>query len=239
MSEQNKIGYNKTALELISSLTSINQSVAFERHADDEDRIISRAGDVNQSIVYIFDAPKEVFDFTGDECSFYNYNEFFTLLSIFEDPDLVQDDVEITVSEARSKIKYRLTDSELIKKGFTTVKFGEPDVSFVMDYELIKKIRTLSGGSNINADRIKFTVSDNTLNYRLYNTKHHNTFDETLDLSDAEDEDFQIEVDMKIWNKIPMASYNVNLKEDGILELDMIREDDISVKIYTADMDDD
>ena len=76
MSETNKIEYNKTALEIISSLTGINQSVVFEKSEDDEDRIISKSSDANRSIAYVFDAPKEGFDFDGDECSFYNFNEF-------------------------------------------------------------------------------------------------------------------------------------------------------------------
>lgn len=231
-----KIEYNKTALEIISSLTGINQSVIFEKSEDDEDRIVSKASDTNKSIAYVFDAPKEVFDFTGDECSFYNFNEFYTLFNVFDEPDLEQDDAEITVKENRSKIKYRLTDSELVKKSFNKVKFEDADVEFVMDSELIKKIKSLASGSSVNADRIKFFVDGEELRYELYNTKHHNTFDEILDIENPNDVDFTIEVDMKIWNKIPNASYKLSMKEEGILKLEMVRDDEISVQIYTADM---
>ncbi len=233
-----KIEYNKTALEIISSLTGINQSVIFEKHEDDDDRIISKAADSNKSIAYVFDAPKEVFDFDGDECSFYNFNEFYTLFNVFEEPDLEQDDAEITVKEKRSKIKYRLTDSELVKKSFNKVNFVDPDIDFVMDSELIKRIKSLASGSSVNADRIKFEVSDEELKYKLYNTKHHNTFEDVLDIENPNDVDFTIEINMPVWNKIPNASYKISMKEEGIMKLEMVRDDEISVQIFTADVED-
>ena len=238
MSETNKIEYNKTALEIISSLTGINQSVVFERDEDDEDRIVSKSSDSNRSIAYVFEAPQEVFNFEGDECSFYNFNEFYTLFNVFENPELEQNDSEITVKENRSKIKFRLTDSELVKKSFNKVKFEDADIEFVMDSELIKRIKTLASGNSVNADRIKFSVEGEELTYKLYNTKHHNTFDEKLDVENEGDVEFTIEVDMKIWNKIPNASYKISMKEEGILRLEMVRDDEISVQIFTADMED-
>lgn len=231
-----EIVYNKEALNIISNLTSINQSIVFERHETDESKIVSKGSDANKSIVYVFESPKEVFDFAGEDCSFYNFNEFYTLFNIFEKPILIQNDYEIVVSENRSKINYRLTDIELIKKSFNSVKFENPDVTFTMDSELIKKIKTLAGGNNINAERIKFSVRDNILSYYLYNTKHHNTYEANIDIENSNDVEFEIEVDMRIWNKIPQADYRVSLKEEGIIELEMIREDSIVVKIYTADM---
>ena len=107
-----------------------------------------------------------------------------------------------------------------------------------MDYELIKKIKDLASGNKINADRVKFSVEGTELKYELYNTKHHNTFDENIEIENDEDVEFSIEVDMKIWNKIPNASYQVAMKEEGLVRLTMVRDDDIKVEIYTADMED-
>lgn len=233
------VQYNKHALDIISALTAINQSVIFERDEDNEDRIVSKSADSNKSIAYIFSAPKEVFDFDGDECSFYNFNDFYTLFNIFDEPTLEQNDTEITVKENKSKLKFRLTDKELIKKLFNKVNFGDSDVDFVLDADLVKKIKSLASGNAVNADRIKFSVEGNELNYKLYNTKHHNTFDETFEVENNSDEDFDIEVDIKIWNKIPNASYKVSMKEEGLVRLTMIRDDDVIVEIYTADMEGD
>ena len=237
-----EITYNKTALDIISALTTINQSVVFQHDEDDDSIVISKAADANKSIAYIFSAPKEVFDFESteedSECGFYNFNDFYTLFNVFNEPTLEQDGVDITVKENKSKIKFRLTDQELIKKTFNRVEFEDPEVSFMMDYELIKKIKDLASGNKVNADRVKFTVDGTELKYDLYNTKHHNTFDETIEIENDGDADFSIEIDMKIWNKIPNASYKVCMKEEGLLRLTMVRDDGIKVEIYTADMED-
>jgi hypothetical protein len=236
--ENTEISYNGTALEIINSLTPINQSIVFEADEDDEEKISVKASDSNRSIAYIFTAPKEAFEFTGDDCSFYNYTEFYNLFSLFEDPVLEQDDVDITINEGKQKLNYRLTDRELIKKTFNKIKFEDADTTFTMDADLVKKIKSLSAKTATNAERVKFMVEDEQLTYVLYNPKHHITFEDTFDVDNTSGEDFVIEVAKTIFDKIPLASYKVEMKEEGLIRFSMIREDEITVDIFTADMED-
>jgi hypothetical protein len=236
--KKNEVEYNKIALELIASLAGINQSVVFEKVEGDEEKITVKGADSNKSIAYIFEAPKQAFDFNGEDCSFFNFNEFFNLFNLFENPNLEQDETNIKINEGSSELEYRLTDRELIKKTFNRVKFEDPDVDFILDSELLKKMKNLAGKANINAEYIKFEVVGETLTYTLYNEKHHNTYKESLPVENPNDVEFSIENITRVFTKIPPASYRVAMKEEGLIRFSMIREDDISVVIYTADAED-
>lgn len=232
---EHQVTYDKVALEVISELSAINQSIVIEEDSDDDTMITVKGADSNKSIAYIFKAPKEAFDFSGDDCSFFNYHEFYNLFSLFDSPSIIQDDTTIKLREGSSELEYRLTDSELIKKSFNKVKFEDPDVNFVLDADLLKKIKTLSGKTNVNAEYIKFSVKDDELTYTLYNERHHNTFKETIEVKNPDGAEFDIENSIRIFNKIPFASYKVAMKEEGLIQFTMVREDDINVVIYTAD----
>jgi hypothetical protein len=222
----------------MSRLTSINQSVSFTKN-EDETKVTARNKDTEGSIAYFVEAPIDYFNFTEDDCSMYNYNEFYSLYDVFEDAKLETDEYDLTVSEGSSTINYRLTEASQIKINFTKVKFSEPDVSFSMDSDFVAKIKKLCGADKINAEFIKFTVNgDGTLNYKLANSKFPNTFDQTIDVDAHTDEEFTIVLQKESFNKIPNADYTVSLKESGTIEFKMERTDEISVKLYLADTED-
>lgn len=238
MSEKTEVKYAGAILDIMSRLTSINQSVSFTKN-EDETKVTARNKDTEGSIAYFVEAPIDYFNFTEDDCSMYNYNEFYSLYDVFEDAKLETDEYDLTVSEGSSTINYRLTEASQIKINFTKVKFSEPDVSFSMDSDFVAKIKKLCGADKINAEFIKFTVNgDGTLNYKLANSKFPNTFDQTIDVDAHTDEEFTIVLQKESFNKIPNADYTVSLKESGTIEFKMERTDEISVKLYLADTED-
>tara|TARA_R110001592_G_scaffold212344_3_gene464626 strand:+ start:330 stop:1046 length:717 start_codon:yes stop_codon:yes gene_type:complete len=238
MSKKTEVKYAGAILDIVSRLTSINQSVSFKKN-EDETKVTTCNKDTEGSIAYFVEAPIDYFKFEEDDCSMYNYAEFYSLYDVFEDAKLETDEYDLTVSEGSSTINYRLTDATQIKINFSKVKFSDPDVSFSMDSAFVAKIKKLCGADKINAEYIKFTVNgDGTLNYKLAHSKFPNTFDQTIDVEAHTDEEFTIILQKDSFNKIPVADYIVSLKESGTMEFKMEREDEISVKLYLADTED-
>ncbi len=238
MSEKTEVKYAGAILDIVSRLTTINQSVSFNK-SDDETKVKACNKDTEGSIAYFVEAPIDYFNFAEDDCSMYNFSEFYSLYDVFEDAKLETDEYDLTVSEGSSTINYRLTEASQLKIKFSKVNFSDPDTSFAMSSDFVAKIKKLCGADKINAEFIKFTVNgDGTLNYKLANSKFPNTFDETIDVESHTDEEFTIILQKESFNKIPNADYTVSLKESGTIEFEMERTDDISVKLYLADTED-
>lgn len=237
MSEKTEIKYSAELLDTVSKLTGINKSVIFEKNEDEVNLKILNS-DADTSVAYVLEAPIEYFEFEGDEVCLYNYQEFYSLLTFFEDPTISQDDYDLTIIQDKSKIDFRLTEKTQINTGrsFREVKFGEADVEFTMDDKFVSKIKKLCAGDKINATFITFKANgDGTLTYRLKNETLPNAFEETLDVTDNLEEDFDITIKSESFNKLPIATYTVGLKEAGLIEFKQVREDEINLKLYLAD----
>jgi hypothetical protein len=233
------VGYNATALEIVNTLTTINAAIAFDVEKDEdteEESIVIKSADSTKSIAYIFKAPKEAFAFNGDSCTFYDFKEFYSLLNIFDAPQIQQDGVNLYIREGKQKVSYRVTDREMIKKAFNNVPVENPDVNFTLDANLVKKIKDLKG--SVNAEYVKFTVSGSELTYTLYNPKHPVKFEDTFDVTNNTEAEFSMQVNVGVFLKIPLASYKVDMLESGLMRLTMIRDDEISVQLFTADNED-
>ena len=108
------VQYNKDTLELVNELAekiNANNTVQFEKEGD---QITIKACDVAESVVYIFKADKDHFEFDDEMCTFYNFPEFYNLLKSFGTPEIIQEGQTMTIKENRSRIKYQLSDDDII-----------------------------------------------------------------------------------------------------------------------------
>jgi hypothetical protein len=236
MSEKTEIKYSPELLDTISKLTGINKSIIIKKDEDEVNLLVNNK-DAEEGVAYMLSAPLEYFSFQSENVCLYNYQEFYSLYSFFEDSVIEQDEYDLTIKQDKSKIDFRLTDIEQINQGrkFRKIIFEEPDIEFQMDEKFVTKIKKLCAGDKINATYIDFNANgDGTLTYKLRNETLPNAFEETIDVTDNLQDEFDITIKSESFNKLPIASYTLGLKEEGLIEFKQNREDDISLKLYLA-----
>lgn len=233
----NEISFKKPTIDLIRRLTAINPSILIEKTVVDEvDKISIKSSDASGSVAYIFEAPADHLGFEGTEVGFLDFNEFHQLLNVYKEPKINQDEddaLDLVISEKRSKISYRLTNSEIIKRGFNEIEFGESDVEFVMTSDDVKNINKMM--NLVNAESIKMSVADSKVKFTLFSKKSSNTFEEVYDADKYEDKEFEINITKDTFAMLPSDNYRISAKEEGIIKLSMIREDDTIVDIFVAE----
>jgi len=228
-----EITFKKTTIDLIRRLTAINPSILIEK---ENENIVIKSSDASGSVAYVFTAPEDHFGFDGDDVGFLDFNEFHQLLSVYKEPKIIQDDddaLDLVIKEGRSKISYRLTNSEVIKRGFNEIEFGDADVEFTVTSDDVTHINKMM--SLVNAESIKITVADKKVKFTLFSKKSSNTFEEVYDADSCEDKEFEISISKDTFAMLPRDNYKISAKEEGIIKLSMIREDDSSVDIFVAE----
>lgn len=234
-----EISFKKTTIDLIRRLTAINPAILIERVEDKSgDKISIKSSDASGSVAYIFEAPADHFGFNGTEVGFLDFNEFHQLLNVYKEPKITQDEddaLDLVISEKRSKISYRLTNSEVIKRGFNEIEFGESDVEFTVTSDDVKHINKMI--SLVNAESIKISVADKKVKFTLLSKKSSNTFEEVYDADElkSNEKEFEISITKDTFAMLPSDNYRICAKEEGIIKLSMIREDDSVVDIYVAE----
>ena len=228
-----EISFKKTTIDLIRCLTTINPAILIEQ---EDEQLVIKSADSSGSVAYIFNAPKEHFGFNGDEVAFLDFNDFHRLLSVYSSPKITQDEddaLDLVISEKRSKISYRLTNSEIIKPGFSEIEFGDSDVEFVLSNDDVKHINKMI--QLVNAESIKISVNGDNVKFTLFSKMSTNTFEEEYTADVSTDKEFEINITKDTFAMIPSNNYRICAKEEGIVKLSMIREDDVTVDIFVAE----
>lgn len=218
------IKYNKKYLELVNQLTQIDSSIIFNK-SDDKIKIIRSNN--SKTIIYTLDVDKKNFEFESEDIAFYNFPEFYRLLSVFESPEIIEDvnQSKIIVSENKSKIKYKVSDSEVIPKISGGGNIGESDVELMItstELDQIKKMISL-----ISADRVRFKVKENTKDIicEFFNTGHSNNWENSYDVTKGSSESFSLVIASEVFSLIPKNDYTISILKDGIVKLKYNSED--------------
>lgn len=230
------IEFDEIGFEIINSLTSVNNSVLFEKN---NGRVEVKSASVDKSIAYIFSAPETTFDFKEDSIAFYDYRSFYSLIKLFDNAVLSGDDTNIFIKSGKRKATFRLSDKDLVKKTFNGINTAGVDAELRLDVETLKKIRSIATHPSVNADRIKMDIVDGDLLYTVYNTKYTaNKIEDTLPINNLSKERFSVNLSVVDFIKIPLANYTVNFYEAGVVNFSMDRDDEITVQVYIAEMED-
>jgi len=229
-----KIDYNHTTLSLINELSIINPSMILDKVDGD---VVIKSSSADRSVAYIFTAPEDHFGFEGDECAFYNYGEFYKLFSVMDQPSVKQNGSDLVMSKDRSTMKYRLSKSEIIPRGFNSVEFEDPDVEVRLSAEYLKKLYTFVSNSMLNANRLKLKGEGRELTLTLENSKSPNSFSEVIELENEVGEEFEFVISTSIFQNLPSnLDFTFSIKEEGIVEFKLITETGVSLELYTAEL---
>ena len=123
-------------LGILKALTSINDSMLIEK--DDDVFVISPCGSV---IGYAALDPQ-----FKENLSIYEMKQFLSVLSLFEDPDIVfsDDGKMVTVGSDKQKVRYLLTDESFVNKGKALTMPEDAEIKFTLPSSVIDKVSKAS-----------------------------------------------------------------------------------------------
>ena len=221
--------FKKEYLDLVKDLSPINPCIIFDK---DEDNVIIKRSDASNSIIYTLEAPKDNFNFEAEDIAFYNYPEFHQILSVFDEPKLIESaENRITISEKQSKINYRISDSEVIPKVQGEGHFESPDCEFTITVEQLDKIKKMIGLISSEKIRFKVTKDSEDVICDFFNLSHSNNWEKPYSLDSISEETFELIISAKIFTLMPRNSYVISIKEDGIVKLNYVH-DEYKLDIY-------
>jgi len=235
MSNSKTVEYKEELFNIIHDLSLINNSIIFLK-SEEKDKVLVKRRDIEQSLVYILEAPIDYFNFPTDDVSFYSYNDFYQYFKAFEKPEIKIDDSKIYILEDNSKVDYILSNKESIAKegSVNNVKFGNADIKFSLTANDLDELVKMS--SLLKAQRAKLTVKDDSVSIRLFNNRHDNSFEKIFKIEKLTD--FSGTIDFVIFsdafNKIPQKkNYTIEIKKEGYIKIHLDNEN-INLSIYTG-----
>jgi hypothetical protein len=208
-----EVKFKKELFDLVNSLTPITNSIIIENK--DDNILISRKN-ASSTIAYKLTAPKDAMTFDGDNIAFYDFNEFNSLLNVFESPDITIDANKMVISQNQSKLKYILSDIETITPGPKTINFPESEVTFklaAIEIQAIKKMVNL-----IKAKYVTFKITDNVVNVNLFSEGHDNSYDKNFEINNVNGKSFEIKISVEVFEKIPLNEYNIDIVQ-GVMKI--------------------
>lgn len=232
-----ELNYKIETLNLLNQLTlSLSYSIIVNKN-EDETRLVVNRFNAAETISFFFNAPISDFAFDGDEIAFYNFSEFFQLISVFKDPKITQDLNKLIISKNNSKIKYVLSDSEIISKGPKGFDLSEEfNCEFELTSDELKNFGKMIG--LVSAEKANLKVEDKKLTITLCNETHENTFDKVFSTVTSDGEDFNFNIPSEVFTSIPNGNYKVSIWKDGVVVFEY-KSTDVSLKIMTAEISND
>lgn len=236
----NSINYKKNVLSLVNDLSVVTPSVIFKK---ENNQIVVRRANMAESIAYELKTKKEIFDFLGDELAFYNFPEFYQILSSFTEPNIKQkidnqnEDDEITtflISKDKSRIIYKISDiSSLRPNPSEFPSMDDNDLNFIINGDDLKELQKMKG--LINASNLKINMSDGILKLELFSNSYDNSFDKEYIISNSKVEKINMVISTEILSVLPKGDYNVKINTEGIITF-TLKNDDIELVIITAEL---
>jgi len=230
-----ELNYKIETLNLLNQLSSISTGIIIKKSDDGKSIVINRKNP-SESISYFFEADINDFCFEGEELSIYNYPEFYQLLSVFKNPKIVQNINKLEISNNNSKIKYVLTDSEIMSpgpKGFNMQE--EPNCVFELSEDELKNFCKMIG--LVSSESANLLVNNDKLVITLKNETHENTFEKNFSVIKSDGEDVDFNIPSEIFSVIPTGNYTVSIWGAGVVIFEY-KSNIASLKIMTAELED-
>jgi hypothetical protein len=236
-----ELQFNSTVLEVINTLTKINQSVIIWR--DEKDIRISMA-DGDRLIIYVMHVPHEYFDI-DESIAFYNFSEFYQFYKSISDASLVVGEETILVGGSDSKLKYFLSPVEKINIASDDKPMSPKNISFSgHGYEFamtkknlmeLKKTSAMLGVTNLNFSK---TPGQSNVIIKAYNDSNDIDFEKCLPINQVTDKDdgFSFDIIADHIDRLPTVyDYTVSIKTNGGIKFTAIMSDEnITLDIITA-----
>jgi len=175
-------------LQVLKNYASINPNIVFE--PGNQLKTISAARNVLSKTELNEEIPSKF--------GIYDLNEFLSVLSLVDQPDLSfeKDYVLISDSTGRSKIKYFFSDPDMLTTPNRDVTMPESEVSFTLDTKTLSSLK--SAASVLGHNEISVSSAKGAINLSVVDNKDStsNTFSVQVEGSYPENVDFNFVINV-------------------------------------------
>jgi len=228
-----EVSYKLETLGLLNQLATTISSSIIVNKADGKIKVAHK--NPPNTIVFAFEASESDFDFNGDEVAFYNFNEFYQMVSAFKDPKIAHSENEIIISKSNTKIKYITSDSEMMDKvGKGIASKDTYDAQFILPEDELKNYVKMV--SLVGTDVCSFTSDGTQVNLAFTNKIHKNSFEKIITETIKIDPNLSIKIPSEIFTIIPNGTYTISIWSEKVVILEL-RSETISLKIMTQALD--
>jgi len=236
--EKTYIKYSPETIKLLDSLVnSGNLGLKLEKVDIDG---VQRVSAKYKSPSYLFqvDFPTEMFDFEGQEINFYDFGEFAKILKTFKNPNIYQTESSIVLDMDKSSVDYSLGDPDVIKRGFTKAREYGVDVVFDMDAESVKKLNSCK--NLFGSEYLSFIYNGETLAVRLTSkTRGDNKYEEYFSIAEETDSTVDFKTFALVLPALSVGEWRVEISNDGVTAFILKNNENINLKIYGMQVEED
>lgn len=194
---------NERTLSILNNWSRINENILIK----EGDRLETQ--NINNS-VFAYATLDQTF---LSEVPLYNLNEFLKTLKLFQDPDLHFEEGYIEIQDESSKVTYRHANKATLTYPKKEVKFPEPDVSFTLTAENLKKI--LSAADCMVLSTISLMNIDGDLVLRAHSNGESNQYDLVIGDDNTGKDEFIMDFNKELFLFMEM-DYQVDISFKGI-----------------------
>lgn len=246
------IVYNKNYIETVNTITPITSQFIFENK---EGKVKLRGNNESGNCLFLLNAPKENFDFTGDDTEtnlcFLDYTKFYKLYKEFDNPndDTAKNeqavlDIEINenTNEAvimniksnmtKCNFKYRLANTDVIKKPI--IKENPKLPTFVASINLSKSMVDILMHriSMIDANYVTFELNEKNCKFIGKNNMTMQEYSEDIKLDTEVDNPIKVTIKADAFKLLPTADYAINFSEQHLIRFEQQRTDGIDLTLF-------
>jgi len=236
--------YDQKLLDVVKSLSPINNSIVMVKEGEN---ITIKHKHPETFIWMNLTAPSSMFKFDAEQMAFYNFDEFYQFVKLFETPDINIADNKIVISDKSSKTEYYLKDpracSEVVNMEKLYANWGSSDFKFqflqkdlesfakassLISADKKRKARIYGNASNVNIDLVNMNINPKQ---KAYDKTYSKTF--VIENLTGFSDDFNFTINADFLLNIPKRDYTFEIKTIGQIKASFA-ETTISVDLFTG-----
>jgi len=153
----------------------------------------------------------------------YDLSEFLSVLNLFETSNIKLEEKFMTISDTsgRSKIKYFMSDADILTSPTKPIIMPDPEVSFHLDQDTLARIK--KAASALGHDQLSITPGDGVITLSVVNIDNATSNTYSIDVAGKSTGDYNFILNIKNLQMIP-GNYNVAISSKLISQFTLDQE---------------
>lgn len=153
----------------------------------------------------------------------YDLSEFLSVLNLFETSNIKLEEKFMTISDTsgRSKIKYFMSDADILTSPTKPIIMPDPEVSFHLDQDTLARIK--KAASALGHDQLSITPGDGVITLSVVNIDNATSNTYSIDVAGESTGDYNFILNIKNLQMIP-GNYNVAISSKLISQFTLDQE---------------
>jgi len=153
----------------------------------------------------------------------YDLSEFLSVLNLFETSNIKLEEKFMTISDTsgRSKIKYFMSDADILTSPTKPIIMPDPEVSFHLDQDTLARIK--KAASALGHDQLSIIPGDGVITLSVVNIDNATSNTYSIDVAGKSTGDYNFILNIKNLQMIP-GNYNVAISSKLISQFTLDQE---------------